>query len=71
MNRRYIGILAMLVGAASYGISGQFAKLALLNGLSLGELVTSMFFVSSIIFSVILLFNLHRFDGLTKKGIGN
>jgi drug/metabolite transporter (DMT)-like permease len=69
MNRVYIGTLAMLVGAASYGVSGPFAKLALRNGLSLGELVDSMFFVSSIIFSVILMFNSHRFDGLTQKGI--
>lgn len=69
MNKWYIGSMAMLVGAASYGISGPFAKLAYLDGLTVGELVTSLFFVSSALFSLIFLFNPHRLEGLTRKNV--
>jgi drug/metabolite transporter (DMT)-like permease len=69
MNRWYLGSITMLLGAASYGISGPFAKLAFRDGLSLGDLVPSLFFVSSLTFSIILLFNRRRFEGITKKNV--
>lgn len=66
---RYLGSITMLLGAASYGVSGPLAKLAFLDGLALGELVPSLFFVSSFFFCLIVLFIPGRFDGLTKKNI--
>lgn len=49
----------------SYGVSGPFAKLAFRDGLSVGELLSSMFFVAMVIFWIIVPFTTRKFQGLS------
>lgn len=69
MSNRYLGSLTVLLGAASYGVSGPFAKMAFKNGLSVGELLSSMFFVSMVIFWAILPFTSQKFQGVVRSDI--
>jgi drug/metabolite transporter (DMT)-like permease len=69
MKNQYLGSLTVLLGAMSYGISGPFAKLAFRDGLSVGELVSSMFFVAMVIFWIIVPFTTRKFHGLTRAAL--
>jgi maleamate amidohydrolase len=69
MSNRYLGSVTVLLGAVSYGVSGPFAKLAFKNGLSVGELLSSMFFVSMVIFWAILPFTSRKFHGLVRSDL--
>lgn len=65
MRNRYLGSFTVLLGAMSYGVSGPFAKLAFRDGLSVGELLSSMFFVAMVIFWIIVPFTTRKFQGLS------
>ncbi|GAB3048880.1 EamA family transporter [Virgibacillus ainsalahensis] len=63
------GIIFVLIGAASFGFTPIFAKLAFGNGYSLGQLNIAQMIISFLFLWTIALARRSSFKGLTKKNI--
>lgn len=64
------GITFVLIGAASFGFTPIFAKLAFSSGYSLGQLNIAQMIIAFLSLWAITLIKRSKFKGLTKKNIG-